>query len=76
MEFFKNLKFGLDLQGGFEVLYQVNSIDGSEVTSDMMNSTYKALLKRIDILGVNEPVSKSTLMSVFSSNFEILSKCC
>lgn len=43
-------------QGGFEVLYQVNSIDGSEVTSDMMNSTYKALLKRIDILGVNEPV--------------------
>lgn len=53
---FKNLKFGLDLQGGFEVLYQVNSIDGSEVTSDMMNSTYKALLKRIDILGVNEPV--------------------
>lgn len=53
---FKNLKFGLDLQGGFEVLYQVSSIDGSEVTSDMMTSTYKALLKRIDILGVNEPV--------------------
>lgn len=53
---FNNLKFGLDLQGGFEVLYQVESIDGSEVTSDMMNSTYKALLKRIDILGVNEPV--------------------
>lgn len=53
---FSNLKFGLDLQGGFEVLYQVESIDGQEVTSDMMNSTYKALLKRIDILGVNEPV--------------------
>lgn len=52
----KNLKFGLDLQGGFEVLYEVNSVDGSEVTSDMMTSTYKALLKRIDILGVNEPV--------------------
>lgn len=53
---FNNLKFGLDLQGGFEVLYQVSSIDGSEVTSDMMTSTYKSLLKRIDILGVNEPV--------------------
>lgn len=53
---FSNLKFGLDLQGGFEVLYQVSSIDGSEVTSDMMTSTYKSLLKRIDILGVNEPV--------------------
>jgi len=53
---FKNLKFGLDLQGGFEVLYQVESIDDKELTSDMMTSTYKSLLKRIDILGVNEPV--------------------
>ena len=53
---FGNLKFGLDLQGGFEVLYQVKSLDDKEVTSDMMTSTYKALLKRIDILGVNEPV--------------------
>lgn len=53
---FSNLKFGLDLQGGFEVLYQVNGIDDSPVTSDMMTSTYKSLLKRIDILGVNEPV--------------------
>ena len=26
---FKNLNFGLDLQGGFEVLYKVESIDGS-----------------------------------------------
>ena len=25
---FKNLKFGLDLQGGFEVLYEAKSIDG------------------------------------------------
>lgn len=53
---FSNLKFGLDLQGGFEVLYQVSSVDGKEVTSDMMTSTYKSLLKRIDILGVNEPI--------------------
>lgn len=53
---FGSLKFGLDLQGGFEVLYQVDSVDGSELTSDMLNSTYKSLLKRIDILGVSEPV--------------------
>ncbi len=52
---FKNLKFGLDLQGGFEVLYEVKSIDGSKMTSDKMNSTYKTLSKRIDSLGVSEP---------------------
>jgi len=51
----KSLKFGLDLQGGFEVLYQVESIDSSEVTSDMMTNTYKTMLKRIDVLGVSEP---------------------
>lgn len=51
----KNLKFGLDLQGGFEVLYQVTNLDGSEVTNDMMTSTYKTILKRIDVLGVSEP---------------------
>ena len=33
----KNLSFGLDLQGGFEVLYQVDSVDGSEVTPEMVN---------------------------------------
>lgn len=52
---FSNLKFGLDLQGGFEVLYEVESIDGSRMTSEKMNSTYKTLSKRIDSLGVSEP---------------------
>lgn len=51
----KNIKFGLDLQGGFEVLYEVKSIDGNEVTKDMVTNTYKTILKRIDILGVSEP---------------------
>lgn len=52
----QNVKLGLDLQGGFEVLYQVKSIDGKEkVTSEMVNSTYKTLIKRIDVLGVLEP---------------------
>lgn len=51
-----NLKFGLDLKGGFEVLYQVESIDGQSITSDMVTNTYKTMLKRIDVLGVSEPV--------------------
>lgn len=51
----KDYKFGLDLQGGFEVLYEVESIDGGEVTKDMVTSTYKTLEKRIDVLGVSEP---------------------
>ena len=51
----KNQKFGLDLQGGFEVLYEVKSIDGKEVTKDMVTSTYKTISRRIDVLGVSEP---------------------
>lgn len=51
----KNLKFGLDLQGGFEVLYEVNSIDGSKLTPEMVESTYKIIDKRINVLGVSEP---------------------
>lgn len=53
---FKSLNFGLDLQGGFEVLYKVSAIDGDEVTNDMVTSTYKTMLKRIDTLGVSEPI--------------------
>ncbi len=52
---FNNLKFGLDLQGGFEVLYKAESIDGSKMTSSKMTATYKTLSKRIDSLGVSEP---------------------
>lgn len=48
------INYGLDLQGGFEVLYQINPIEG-ELNSDMVYNTYKAILKRIDILGVSEP---------------------
>lgn len=51
----KNLKFGLDLQGGFEVLYQVESLNGEKVTTDMVTNTYKTISKRIDALGVSEP---------------------
>ncbi len=52
---FQNLNFGLDLQGGFEVLYQVSPIDGGKITKEQMTATYKSMSKRIDLLGVNEP---------------------
>lgn len=52
---FKSLNYGLDLQGGFEVLYKIDSIDGSEVTNDMIKNTYKTLERRINTLGVSEP---------------------
>ena len=52
---FKSLNYGLDLQGGFEVLYKIDSIDGSEVTNEMVKNTYKTLEKRINTLGVSEP---------------------
>jgi len=52
---FKNLNFGLDLKGGFEILYKVESIDGSSMDHDKLVATYKTLDKRIDSLGVSEP---------------------
>ena len=53
---FSKMNYGLDLQGGFEVLYEVKPLEeDQELTSDMVYNTYKAILKRIDILGVSEP---------------------
>ena len=51
----KGISFGLDLAGGFEVLYKVDSLDGKKVTTDMVNSTYKIIEKRVNSLGVSEP---------------------
>ena len=56
MPVINKINFGLDLQGGFEVLYEVSPLkEGEKLTSDMLYSTYKSILKRIDILGVSEP---------------------
>jgi SecD/SecF fusion protein len=50
------INYGLDLQGGFEVLYQVSPINKKEkLSSDMVYNTYQSLVKRVDILGVSEP---------------------
>ncbi|RIW37662.1 protein translocase subunit SecDF [Bacillus salacetis] len=52
----KDIKLGLDLQGGFEVLYQVEPIkDGDKITSETVANTADALDKRINVLGVSEP---------------------
>jgi preprotein translocase subunit SecD len=44
---------GLDLQGGFEVLYQ--AAPNQTVNTDILNQTASAIRNRIDILGVTEP---------------------
>ena len=51
------INFGLDLQGGFEILYEVSPLkEDDKLSQDMLYSTYKSILKRIDVLGVSEPV--------------------
>lgn len=52
---FNDMKFGLDLKGGFEVLYQVKRSDGKKLKSSDMNSTYHVLKRNVDALGVSEP---------------------
>lgn len=53
----KTIKFGLDLQGGFEILYKIKPlVDGEKLTENDLNNTYKAIVNRIDTLGVSEPV--------------------
>lgn len=52
----KGINYGLDLKGGFEVLYLVESLEeGESVSSSDLTSTYKAIRNRIDTLGVSEP---------------------
>ncbi|MEH7245484.1 protein translocase subunit SecDF [Neobacillus niacini] len=52
----KDIKLGLDLQGGFEVLYEVTPAKkGQVINQDTLASTAEALDKRINVLGVSEP---------------------
>jgi len=52
----EDINLGLDLQGGFEVLYDVKPVDGeSEINRELLTDTVSALNARIDILGVSEP---------------------
>lgn len=52
----KDVKLGLDLQGGFEVLYKVDTlVEGQDITKDIMTDTTTALSNRINQFGVSEP---------------------
>ncbi len=52
----KDIKLGLDLQGGFEVLYEVKELkDGQKITPGVVSATATALDKRINEIGVSEP---------------------
>ncbi|MGM9986792.1 MAG: protein translocase subunit SecDF [Bacillaceae bacterium] len=52
----EDISLGLDLQGGFEILYKVlPAKNGDEVTSSVVKSTVTALDKRVNALGVSEP---------------------
>ncbi|EMR05841.1 hypothetical protein C772_02112 [Bhargavaea cecembensis DSE10] len=52
----QDVNLGLDLQGGFEVLYQVEPLrEGQKITEEVVADTARALTDRIDVLGVSEP---------------------
>lgn len=52
-----NISYGIDLQGGFEILYKIEPLEkGRELTEDDLDKTYDAIVNRIDTLGVSEPV--------------------
>ncbi len=51
------IHYGIDLQGGFEILYNIEPlVEGEKLTNDDLDNTYKAIVNRIDTLGVSEPV--------------------
>ncbi|MCS7458692.1 protein translocase subunit SecD [Paenibacillus doosanensis] len=52
----KNIKLGLDLKGGFEILYVAEPVEaGKSVTKESLKQTANSLMKRADSLGIAEP---------------------
>ncbi|MBQ7888199.1 MAG: protein translocase subunit SecD [Erysipelotrichaceae bacterium] len=49
-----NVALGLDLQGGFEIVYEVSALKESETLADM-SIVAQSVSKRINVLGVSEP---------------------
>ncbi|GGA40296.1 hypothetical protein GCM10007416_11580 [Kroppenstedtia guangzhouensis] len=50
------ITLGLDLQGGFEVLYEAEPLEkGQKITASTLNDAAQAVSRRIDVLGVSEP---------------------
>ena len=51
-----DVNLGLDLQGGFEVLYEVEPLnEGDEIDDTAVSSTASTLDSRVNVLGVSEP---------------------
>ncbi|EEM15250.1 MULTISPECIES: protein translocase subunit SecDF [Bacillus] len=52
----KGISLGLDLRGGFEILYEVKPAKkGDKIDRDVLVSTVGALENRVNVLGVSEP---------------------
>lgn len=52
----KDIRLGLDLKGGFEILYQAQPLDANgKVTKEALLQTAKSLEKRANALGTSEP---------------------
>ena len=52
----KGISLGLDLRGGFEILYEVKPAKkGDKIDHDALVSTVGALNNRVNVLGVSEP---------------------
>ncbi|WP_082083854.1 protein translocase subunit SecD [Paenibacillus beijingensis] len=50
------IKLGLDLKGGFEILYEASPLhEGGKVTRESLNETAKSLESRVNKTGVSEP---------------------
>ena len=65
----KNVNLGLDLQGGFEVLYQVNPLDkGEKIDKKALQATSRTLENRVNVLGVSEPKFKLKILTVYVFN--------
>ena len=52
----KNIRLGLDLKGGFEILYVASPIEqGGTITKESLRETANALEQRVNKQGVSEP---------------------
>jgi SecD/SecF fusion protein len=52
----RQLRQGLDLQGGTEVILQAKPLKGQTLTSQMMDNSVSIMRTRVDKLGVSEPL--------------------
>jgi preprotein translocase subunit SecD len=51
-----NTTLGLDLRGGFEILYEVSPLNPNQkLTKDTLNAAVTAINSRVNVLGVSEP---------------------